>query len=240
VTELLTNENPPSRDAIAQQLAVHPEYLPSGVSAEYLASCIVTELSRPSAGAGLAVDPAEPPLGTADIDLLRAIPTGNKNAHRYQRHVFRALVSVFNGILRLARVETPIDGGRKRIDITAMNQADGGFFAFTLRAHGIAAPQVVIECKNYSSDPSNEELDQLAGRLHPRQQFGILVTRSVKDRNTLAQRCQAYVRKAEYLIVLDDDDIATLITAAINDDHKAIDDLLTRRLTETINGAARH
>jgi hypothetical protein len=45
------------------------------------------------------------------------------------------------------------------------------------------APYIYVECKNYTGDPANPELGQLAGRVSNRRgQVGILFCRKLKDK----------------------------------------------------------
>ena len=87
--------------------------------------------------------------------------------------------------------ETPIHEGRKRIDVTYTNAANSGFFHRTHSAHEIASNMVMVECKNYSKDPANPELDQLSGRFSiNRGKLGLLVYRTVSDYERLLMRCR--------------------------------------------------
>ena len=73
------------------------------------------------------------------------------------------LQAIFYPSLLHPKKEAEIDEGRKRIDILFDNAAENGFFSRLVNAHRIFAPYVVVECKNYSEDPENPELDQLKG-----------------------------------------------------------------------------
>jgi hypothetical protein len=56
-----------------------------------------------------------------------------------------------------------IHEGRKRIDITYLNEAKHGFFDWLARHH--PASHVFFECKNYGKEVGNPELDQLSGEI---------------------------------------------------------------------------
>ena len=60
--------------------------------------------------------------------------------------------------------EREIDFGRKRIDIVYTNAARDGFFYRLHTSHQVVLTYIMVECKNYSSDIGNPELDQLGGR----------------------------------------------------------------------------
>lgn len=147
-------------------------------------------------------------------ELLAAVvttPPGNEHADRYHRAVEALLSALFHPALVDPHRESPLHGGRKRIDITYTNMASAGFF-WWLREHYPAA-HVFVECKNYSSDPSNAAVDQLAGRFSPsRGLFGLLVSRDVRDKPRLIQRCRDTANDGRgFIIPLDDTDLAELV-----------------------------
>ena len=80
--------------------------------------------------------------------------------------------------------EAEIDEGRKRIDIIAANTSHCGFFFDICMKYQLRAPKIIIECKNYSSDIENPELDQLAGRLGspPSWEMHLFRRRTLPDR----------------------------------------------------------
>lgn len=106
-------------------------------------------------------------------------------------------------------LERPINEARKRIDITFDNTADAGVFARLRSDPFLVAREVMIECKNYTHDLANPELDQLLGRFdHRRGRFGIIACRDVKDRSTLVARCaDAFRSQQGVIVVLTDADL---------------------------------
>ena len=86
-----------------------------------------------------------------------------------------------------------------------------GFFQWL--KENFPAAHVFVECKNYSADPDNPAVDQLAGRFSPsRGRFGLLVSRRVKDKSRLLARCRDTANDARgFIIPLDDDDLAELV-----------------------------
>ena len=78
---------------------------------------------------------------------------GGAGANLYHRAVADFLAAIFYPHLVNKKIEKEINEGRKRIDIAFDNLADDGFFRFISRHY--MASQVVIECKNYTTDPSN-------------------------------------------------------------------------------------
>lgn len=103
--------------------------------------------------------------------------------------------------------------GRKRIDIVFDNFDNKGFFAHIRDRHNIFCPKIFIECKNYSTDPTNQEVDQLIGRLgNISGKFGILICRQVENEELLMQRCKAARDKGQgHIIYLVDKDIKNLL-----------------------------
>jgi hypothetical protein len=72
---------------------------------------------------------------------------------------------------------------------------------------------VAVECKNYSSDPENPELDQIAGRFSPRcGVLGLLVCRSFDNKALFLQRCRdTAVDNRGFIIPLDDEDLRLFV-----------------------------
>lgn len=159
---------------------------------------------------------------------LEGIPTGGAAAHTYHRFIKRALVGIFSPRVYKPTVEHEVHEGRKRIDIVFNNRAAEGFFADLNSVHHIQCPYILVECKNYASDPRNPELDQLTGRFgEERGRFGILVCRRVADKGVMLQRCRDVLRDGRgYPIVLDDSDIKALLRLRSEQNTTAIDDYL--------------
>jgi hypothetical protein len=130
-------------------------------------------------------------LAQALIERLRAIPAGKDHATAFHGLIVGAMEFIFWPNLIYPKKETPIHENRKRIDITYTNSAKGGFFFRAHTAHQIASNIIMVECKNYSKDPANPELDQLSGRFSVnRGKLGMLVYRGVNDYDLLISRCR--------------------------------------------------
>ena len=72
----------------------------------------------------------------------------------------------------------------------------------------------MVECKNYTGDPQNPELDQLMGRFskHTRGVFGILACRQIKDISLFLDRCKDTLKDGRGLIIpLTDDDVIKIL-----------------------------
>ena len=99
--------------------------------------------------------------------------------------------------------EEEINDGRKRIDISFTNVSEKGFFVYIQDKVNIPCPLVFIECKNYSKDVANPELDQLAGRFSTRRgRFGILSCRNIDNEKLFLKRCIDTFKDDNKLIIL--------------------------------------
>jgi hypothetical protein len=141
---------------------------------------------------------------------LGAIPAGNDAADDYHVTVEKILEAVFSPNLTMPIREYGIHQGRKRIDIVFTN-AGGGFFGWLALHH--PAGFIYVECKNYTGDPANPELDQLAGRFGPtRGRFGFLCCRGFENKQLFIQRCRDTALDDRGLIIaLDDTDLLALM-----------------------------
>lgn len=166
------------------------------------------------------------------IAELRALPAGPDNATRYHRTVVGILELLFYPRLFAPQIEHEIHEGRKRIDITFDNGAREGFFQRLQTTYRTSCQYIMVECKNYSRDIANPELDQMGARFSPnRGQFGLVVCRRVEDMNTLLARCADTYRDHRGIILpLVDDDLIALLERLKEGASKPDEDLLQDRL----------
>ena len=156
-----------------------------------------------------------------DWDALLSAATnlnpGTADASAYERAIEGLLTALFYPDLTNPRTQHRIHNGRKRIDITYTNMAISGFFKW-IATHYPAA-QVFIECKNYTEDIANNELDQIAGRFSPsRGQIGIIVCRTFENKALFLERCRDTAKDNRgFILVLDDADMAKLCAARQSD-----------------------
>jgi hypothetical protein len=144
---------------------------------------------------------------------LVSIQFGNAAASDFHNLVIGILHLLFYPYLIYPKKEAEIHPGRKRIDIRFDTAAkDGLFFRFS-NIMNLPSSYIFIECKNYSSDPANPELDQLSGRFSVnRGRVGFLVARDFRDKDLFIQRCRDTYSDGRGLIIpLDDQDLINLL-----------------------------
>jgi hypothetical protein len=170
------------------------------------------------------------------IKKLRSIPKGAKAATEYHDTVFGILQVLFYPSLWKPRKEEKLDGGQKRVDIIFNNNARSGFFAALANVHRVQCPYVFAECKNYSTDPENPEIDQLLGRFDEKAgMFGILTCRDVKDTKLLHKRLRAPAQKGKgFIVVLTDEDLIGCLEELPMNRPDYVSNLLDDRFRELI------
>jgi len=180
------------------------------------------------------IEGSEPPDWTALIAEVKNTPPGNDGATRYEKAIEALITALFYPSLIYPQLQQEIHDGRKRIDITYTNMMTQGFFHW-VGSH-YPAPMVFVECKNYSSDPSNPDQDQLAGRFSPsRGKFGFLVSRKIQNKALLTQRCRdTAVDQRGYIIPLDDEDLFELVELKRSGGDAAVSENLKERFNRLI------
>lgn len=169
-------------------------------------------------------------------DELDKIPAGDESATKFHDHITGVLTAIFYPYLINPKKEQEIHDGRKRIDISFQNAAHDGFFFDLPNTKRFPSGYVFVECKNYSSDPANPELDQLSGRFSTnRGQFGFLVCRTFKNKKLFIQRCKDTANDGRgRIIVFDDKDIRQLLDLRNKKDTRGINDFLEHRYQELV------
>jgi len=155
----------------------------------------------------------EATLAAALDGALAEIPAGSANASKYHSLMVGILSFLFFPGLIEPIKEREIHDGRKRIDIKYTNSGTGVFFQRILAGAQTRAISLSAECKNYTADPANPELDQLSGRFsHARGFVGFLCCRTPNNRPLLLERCRDTTRDGRgFIILLDDQEITTLL-----------------------------
>ena len=164
-------------------------------------------------------------------ERLKAIPMGTDNATAYHRTVVGILELLFYPYLCNPVIEHEIHDGRKRIDIVFDNCAESGFFFRLCNTHGIPSRFIMVECKNYSRDVANPEIDQVGGRFSAnRGQIGIIACRAVDDMPKLLERCSDTFKDSRGLIIpMVDNDFYDLLNYKSEENEQAIDNFLQHR-----------
>lgn len=162
------------------------------------------------------------------------IPPGLKSASRYHSFIQGTLTFLFFPYLINPIKEHPLDDGRKRVDIKFTNASEDGFFRKMAELAQTRSIDVFFECKNYSRDLGNPELDQISGRFSPlRGKFGFIVCRSLADEKLMLERCRD-TAKADRgcVLVLTDVKIKTLLGFIENGDRGRISTFLFKDFSE--------
>ena len=94
----------------------------------------------------------------------------------------------------------------------------------------------MVECKNYSHDPANPELDQLGGRFAPvRGRLGLLLARKFDDRELFLDRCRDAARDDRgFIIPLADEDVVRLLRLIEVGQRDEIDSYLSPLFTRLL------
>ncbi len=166
------------------------------------------------------------------ISELKNISSGNTNATKYHRIITGILEFIFYPNLIYPTLEREIHNGRKRIDITFDNAASEGIFLRLSQNMKLPCQYIMVECKNYSSDPVNPELDQLSGRFSTnRGRVGFLLCRTISDMDLFINRCQDTYKDDRGLIIpLTDSDIINILKNYDRWNSNYIDTFLSERV----------
>lgn len=162
------------------------------------------------------------------LNDLKSIKAGAKQAGDYENIIEELFSVIFYPSLCYPTKQHEIHDGRKRIDITYNNEAKYGFFNWLSQHY--TCPKIYVECKNYTSDISNPELDQLSGRFsRNRGNVGILVCRTIKDKKLFRQRCLDTANDGRgFILAIDDDDLIEICNEYMNGGNQSFQSL--RRL----------
>lgn len=164
-------------------------------------------------------------------EKLKAIPKGNENASSYHKTVVGILDLLLYPDIVSPRIESEIHQGRKRIDITFDNSANQGFFHRLSTIYRTPCQFIMVECKNYSKDVNNPELDQLAGRFSMnRGKFGMLLFRDIKNEDKLIERCRdTYKDDRGIIIPIVDKDLIDMLDNVIAISDSPYEDFFAKK-----------
>jgi hypothetical protein len=169
------------------------------------------------------------------VQTVIDITPGKSEAAAYENAIEKLLSALLYPSLSFPVKQDEIHNGRKRIDITYVNAARDGFFSWLSRNY--PASHIFVECKNYGKEIGNPELDQLAGRFSPsRGKVGILVVRSVADKELLLRRCKdASVDDRGFILVIQDSDLKTLVAQRLSLIYGFEDNILYKQFKNLIS-----
>lgn len=168
---------------------------------------------------------------------LRTIKSGRKAANDYHRICTGILTTIFYPQLALPTEEWEINEGRKRIDIVYMNDSRTGFLQQRREAQNTCATMVIVECKNYSKDIANPEIDQLLGRFDNRRgKLGFVLCRDIDDPERLQKRCRDLAQAGSgFILTFTDEDLLELLQLKGVADEGGINRLLLKKYRDIIS-----
>lgn len=165
-------------------------------------------------------------LARALINDLASIPKGSKDANRYHDFCISAISFLFFPNLIYPHKEREINDGRKRIDIAYTNGKDSGLFYRIAFDQHLLANIIYVECKNYTNEISNPEIDQLVGRFdHVRGRFGMLLFRDSDNLKRLKSRCRDVAKQKNGVALPIDDAFLIKCLEHIENDSRGLIDV---------------
>lgn len=196
----------------------------------------VSENPKPALSHSEIAEQGETPAPDWDklLEDLVGVQSGRDEAKKYEKAVQALFDALFYPWLMFPIPQTRLNDGRKIVDITYTNVAQDDFFQWVKSVY--PAGYIFVECKNYTTDVGNPELDQLAGRFSPsRGKVGILISRRIENRELLKQSCRDTADDQRgYIIALDDDDVRALVDAVKNKPAGERLELLRERFNELV------
>lgn len=168
---------------------------------------------------------------------LMKINTGASSASQYHDYCLSVISFLFFPNLIYPKKEREINEGRKRIDITYTNGKENGLFYRIAFDQHLKANTIHIECKNYTNDIANPEIDQLLARFdHTRGRFGMLFFRNSDNLIKLKLRCKDAVRQQLGVVLpIDDSFIIQCLDYVEIHEREKIDGLLESLFQEVIS-----
>ncbi len=168
---------------------------------------------------------------------LIGIPTGTTHAAAYHNLIIGILELLLYPNLSNPRKELPIHDGRKRIDITYENSSSSGFFFdLPIKSSSLPCFYIFVECKNYTGEVNNPELDQLAGRFSPRRgKVGLLLCRTLDSKDGFIKRCADTFHDDRGLIIpICDDDLIQALDQYPSLGNRALEIILFQKYEKIV------
>jgi len=179
-------------------------------------------------------DEDEPGLAGALRAALASITPGNAQASDYHKLMVGILEFVFFPMLVCPRKEQEIHQGRKRIDIVMENSATSGVLYRLHAIRKLPCAFVAFECKNYTTEIANPELDQIAGRFSPnRGKIGFICCRRFEDRRRFVERCRDTLKDDRGVVVaVDDATVESWLLLIESGQRRSLDAAITKVIDE--------
>ena len=171
------------------------------------------------------------------LEKLRSIRRG-RGQRATQFHRLSAIIlwlSLYSQISDM-KIERIINVGLGKIDVTFQNRNNDGFFKDLKDLADIRSPLISVECKNYTNDIRNPEIDQLSRRLNrQRGMLGILSCRAVENKERLNLNLKFLAaNEQKYIIVLEDADLEFMIKERFKSGEEGINIFLREKYEELI------
>lgn len=143
------------------------------------------------------------------IASLKDIDSGNEQASKFHSLMIGIFEFLLYPNLTNPKKEQEINDGTKRIDICFTNSSNQGIFTWISEHVKISCPYIFFECKNYSKDIGNPELDQMIGRFSAhRGRLGIISCRKINNMDLFLKRCgDSYKDDKGLIIPITDSDV---------------------------------
>ena len=171
------------------------------------------------------------------IQTLESIPPGAASASKFHNLIIGILELLLYPNLSTPKKEREIHEGRKRIDIVFNNSAESGFF-FDLPNKNVLlpCPFVYVECKNYTGEVENPELDQLGGRFSNRRgKVGILACRTLDNNELFMKRCADTFEDDRGLVIpITDEDLKRALTDFPKRGVNALEQILQEKYEQIV------
>jgi hypothetical protein len=173
-------------------------------------------------------------IADALVQALRNITAGSERASEYHRFMIGAVEFIFFPNLLHPKKEQEIHQGRKRIDILVENGAREGIFYRIPTIRKLPCAYIPFECKNYTTEVANPELDQIAGRFSVnRGKLGFLCCRNFENRALFIERCRDTFRDDRGLIIpLDDLTVLRMLESISDRRREDLDQMLSELVAE--------
>lgn len=218
------NYHPKTKDFLAEFSANHPEIIEQYRSRLRESTSRVPDINPESFDESL--------LASVLADRLNSIPPGSKCANQYHDFCLSVLSFIFFPNLIYPVKEQEINQGRKRIDIAYTNGKENGIFYRISLDSSIKANVISVECKNYTKEVVNPEVDQLVGRFdNARGRFGILMFRASDNPQKLIERCKDVARQGNGIVLpIDDGFILELLGVLVHGKPRSEIDMKVDRI----------